>query len=117
MDEKNRKRDRVSFFGFSKYLELLVRTSLVGISRLREVEDPEWWMSRQKECLKALFEYMEGVKSKVKNSRFQHVRFSLILYEEYKNEREKWQELSIDRQMKPTSNQGDFFDLFEKMKL
>lgn len=40
MDERNRRRDRTSYFGFAKYLELLLRTAIVSISRLREVEDP-----------------------------------------------------------------------------
>ena len=80
----HRKKDRLSAFGFSRYLELLVRVAMISVQKLREVEDPEWWANHQKECVKALFEYMENVRTKVKNSRFKHVRFSFILYDEYK---------------------------------
>ena len=90
---------------------------MVSIQKLREVEDPEWWASHQKECVKALFEYMENIRAKVKNSRFKHVRFSLILYDEYKPEKWKWESLAMDPQLKPMASHGDFFDMFKKMKL
>ena len=80
-DQQQRRKagERGSIFTFSKFIDTLVRVAVSGIARLREVEDPEWWMTHQKETLKALFEYMENVKVKNKNSRFKQVRFSFIL--------------------------------------
>lgn len=40
--------EKGSIFTFSKFIDTLVRVGIVGISRLREVEDPEWWLVRQK---------------------------------------------------------------------
>jgi len=90
---------------------------MVSIDRLRDIEDPEWWFSHQKECLKALFEYMESIRTKSKNSLFQHARFTFIAYGEYKLEKEKWESLAMESHLKPMASHGDFFDLFEKMQL
>lgn len=40
--------ERGSIFTFSKFVDTLVRVGIVGVPRLREVEDPEWWMVHQK---------------------------------------------------------------------
>jgi hypothetical protein len=40
--------EKGSIFTFSKFIDTLVRVGIVGISKLREVEDPEWWLARQK---------------------------------------------------------------------
>ena len=60
--------------------------------KLKQINDPETeeWMSRQKETLKILFEYMETVKTIKKKgaTKYSQTRFSLIIYEEYPEEQE-----------------------------
>ena len=58
---------------------------------------------------------MESVRTKAKNTRFQHVRFTFIVYQEYKKQKEKYEEFNIDPQLKPLASHGNFFEMFEKM--
>lgn len=70
-------------FRVNMFVEVLVAVSRVVLPKLRQVDDPEHWEGRQKEMLKILFEYMETVKSREKQSKFKDCRFSFIVLEEY----------------------------------
>jgi hypothetical protein len=104
-----------SVLTFSKFIEVLVAVSRIGISRLREVDNPEWWIERQKDSLKSLMEYMEATKTKNKNNRYKQIRFSFLVAEEYTESAEKWLRPQTARDS--PEQRGDFFDMFEKMKL
>lgn len=101
--------DKGAYFTFSKFISVIVRVGVTGVTKFREVENPEWGVEKQKESVKALLEYMENIKTKNKNSKFKHVRFSFILLEEYNEEYEK---LMKSTNSKYTSKSQDFFDLF-----
>lgn len=40
--------EKGSIFTFSKFVDMLVRVGIVGVPKLREIEDPEWWLSHEK---------------------------------------------------------------------
>lgn len=104
-----------SVLTFSRFIELLVAVSRVGIGRLREVDNPEWWIERQKDSLKSLMEYMETTKAKNKSSRHHQTRFSFLVAEEYTDSAEKWLRPQTARE--GAEERGDFFAMFERMKL
>lgn len=58
--------------------------SRLSLTKLKQINDPEAeeWMSRQKETLKILFEYMETIKTVKKKikTKYAEVRFSLIVF-------------------------------------
>ena len=76
-------------------------------------------MSRQKEMLKILFEYMETIKTlkKKTKTRYSETRFSLIIYEEYPEEQSVKKFTVNEKRIEEPSSQMGFYNIFSKMQI
>ena len=76
-------------------------------------------MSKQKEMLKILFEYMETIKTlkKKTKTRYSETRFSLIIYEEYPEEQSIKKFTVNEKRIEEPSSQMGFYNIFSKMQI
>jgi hypothetical protein len=76
-------------------------------------------MSRQKEMLKILFEYMETIKTlkKKTKTRYSETRFSLIIYEEYPEEQSVKKFTVNEKRIEEPSSQMGFYNIFSKLQI
>ena len=76
-------------------------------------------MSKQKEMLKILFEYMETIKTlkKKTKTRYSETRFSLIIYEEYPEEQSVKKFTVNEKRIEEPSSQMGFYNIFSKMQI
>ena len=78
--------DKGGVFTLSKLLECVISTSRISLPKLKNIDNPEYDISYQKQILKTLLEYMQTIKSTkstFKNSIYKEHRFSFLVYEEY----------------------------------